>query len=268
MPDAFSRTERLLGGEAMEKLSSAHVAVFGLGGVGSFAAEALARSGVGALTIVDDDAVCLTNINRQLIALHSTIGKPKVEVMRARLLDINPNIIIDERRCFVDKSTADEFNFPTFSYIVDAVDTVTAKLLLVEQARAVGVPIISCLGMGNKLDPTRIETADLSQTAICPLARVMRHELKKLGIIHLKVVYSREPPLPPIETERTSCKARCVCPPESRRNCAMRRQVPGSVAWVPSAAGFIIAAEVIKDIVQPTSTLVPLPAPERSALGK
>lgn len=253
MPDAFSRTELIIGGSAISRLHAARVAIFGLGGVGSYAAEALSRSGIGGLTIVDDDAICLTNINRQIIALHSTVGRLKTDVMSERLRDINPLISLDVRACFFDASTSSLFDFRSFDYVIDAVDTVTAKLLLVELCAAANTPIISCMGMGNKLDPTRIEVADISRTSVCPLARVMRRELKKRGIDHLKTVYSKEPPLTPVDTDVTSCKHHCVCPPQTKRTCAIRRQVPGSAAWVPPAAGLIIAGEVVKDITNITT---------------
>jgi tRNA A37 threonylcarbamoyladenosine dehydratase len=248
MLDQFSRTERLLGKAAMKRLAQARVAVFGIGGVGSYTAEALARSGVGALDIVDDDLLCLTNLNRQLIATRSTVGLPKVEVMKARLLDIHPALEVLAHPCFFDARTADAFDFAAYDYVVDAVDTVSAKLLLVERAHAAGAPIISCMGAGNKLDPTQLEVADISQTSVCPLARVMRRELRKRGIPRLKVVYSKEPAIEPLEDEENSCRQRCVCPPGTKRTCAIRRQVPGSVAFVPSVAGLILAAEVVKDL--------------------
>ncbi|MDR3052200.1 MAG: tRNA threonylcarbamoyladenosine dehydratase [Oscillospiraceae bacterium] len=249
MPHPFSRTELLLGKAAMARLATARVAVFGLGGVGACAAEALARSGVGALDVVDDDVVCLTNLNRQLIATRSTVGHPKTDVMRERLLDINPTLRVTARPCFFNRDTADTFDFAAYAYVVDAIDTVSAKLLLVEMARAAGTPIISCMGAGNKLDPTRLQVADIAKTSVCPLARVMRQELKKRGIRHLKVVYSQEPPITPLtEDGENSCKNSCVCPPGTKRTCAIRRQVPGSVAFVPPVAGLILAAEVVKDI--------------------
>ncbi len=251
MPDEFSRTELLLGPEAMETLRGARVAVFGLGGVGSWAAEALARSGVGALDLVDDDRVCLTNINRQLIATRKTVGRLKTEVMRERVLDINPRCQVTVHACFYGPDTADAFPLASYGYIVDAIDTVSSKLLLVERAAACGVPIISCMGAGNKLDPTRVEVADIYQTSVCPLAKVMRHELRARGVGALKVVYSKEPPLRPLEDGAADCREHCICPPDTKRNCAARRQVPGSVAFVPPTAGLILAGEVIKDLIRP-----------------
>lgn len=248
MLNQFSRTELLFGKEAIEKLEGSRVAVFGIGGVGSFTVEALARSGVGTIDIIDDDKVCLTNINRQLIATRKTIGKYKVEVMKERILEINPKAAVNVHQCFYSPENADQFNFSDYTYIVDAVDTVTAKLELIIQAKAANIPIISCMGAGNKLDPTRFEVVDIYQTSICPLAKVMRKELRARGVKDLKVVYSKEPARTPIEDMSISCKANCVCPPGTQRKCTVRRQVPGSTAFVPSVAGLIIAGEVIKDI--------------------
>ena len=249
MLNEFSRAQLLLGKEAMETLAGSRVAVFGIGGVGSFAAEALARAGVGKLDVFDDDKVCLTNINRQLIALHSTIGKQKVEVMRDRILDINPRCVVTAHACFYSADTADSVDLSVYDYIVDAIDTVSCKLLLIERANAAGVRIISCMGAGNKLDPTRLEVSDIYKTSVCPLARVMRKELKSRGIPKLKVVYSREEAIKPEEDMSISCKTGCVCPPGTKRNCTARRQVPGSVSFVPPVAGYILAGEVVKDII-------------------
>ncbi len=234
MLNQFTRTELLLGQTAMARLFSARVAVFGIGGVGSFAAEALARAGVGAIDLFDDDKVCLTNINRQLIATHKTIGKMKVEVMRERILEINPKCLVTAHECFYGADNAEEYDLPVYDYIVDAIDTVSSKLLLIERAFQVNVPVISCMGAGNKLDPTRFTVADIYATSVCPLARVMRRELKKRGIPALKVVYSTEEAVKPLEAE------------EQRRG--SQRPVPGSVSFVPPVAGFILASEVIKDI--------------------
>ena len=249
MLNEFSRAQLLLGKAAMEALAASRVAVFGIGGVGSFAAEAIARAGVGAIDVFDDDKVCLTNINRQLIALHSTIGKPKVEVMRDRILDINPRCKATAHACFYGAETADSVDLSVYDYIVDAIDTVSCKLLLIERATAVHVPIISCMGAGNKLDPTRLEVADITKTSVCPLARVMRKELKARGIAHLKVVYSREEAIKPEDDLSISCKTGCVCPPGTKRKCTARRAVPGSVSFVPPVAGYILAGEVVKDII-------------------
>jgi tRNA A37 threonylcarbamoyladenosine dehydratase len=247
MVNEFSRSELLLGREGLARLGAARVIIFGMGGVGSFAAEALVRSGVGAIDLVDDDVVCLTNLNRQLIALRSTVGKSKVEVMRERMLDINPRCAVTVRPCFFDASTADQFDFTAYHYVVDTIDTVSAKLLLVELCHRAGTPIISCMGAGNKLDPTQFEVADIYATSVCPLARVMRRELRKRGVPQLKVVFSKEPPAAPLEDMKNSCKYHCVCPPGTKRDCTIRRQIPGSVAFVPSVAGLILAGEVIKD---------------------
>jgi len=249
MRNEFSRTQLLLGKDAMERLSHAWVAVFGIGGVGSFTAEALARCGIGSLALFDDDRVCMTNINRQLIATHSTIGQKKVDVMKARLVDINPTCRVETHECFYAEKNADEFDLSCYDYIVDAIDTVSSKLTLIERANKANVPIISAMGAGNKLDPTKLEVADIFQTSVCPLAKVMRHELRARGIQKLKVVYSKEPPRTPMEDEEISCKYHCVCPPDAARNCAIRRQVPGSVSFVPSVSGLILAAEVVKDLI-------------------
>ena len=251
MLNEFSRTELLLGKEAMKILKDSAVAVFGIGGVGSFTAEALARSGIGRIALIDDDKVCLTNINRQLIATHQTIGRKKVEVMESRILDINPGCKVEKFECFYSAQNADEFDLASYSYIVDAIDTVSSKLVLIERAQAAGVPVISCMGAGNKLDPARFEVADIYKTSVCPLAKVMRKELRARGIPALKVVYSKEEVLKPEEGEDISCKSNCVCPPGSKRNCTVRRQVPGSIAFVPSVAGLILAGEVIRDLIKP-----------------
>ena len=248
MLNEFSRTQLLLGEEAMEKLKHASVAIFGIGGVGSYAAEAIARCGVGHIELFDDDKVCLTNINRQLIATRKTIGKQKVDVMRERIEAINPNAEVVTHQCFYTTENAGEFDFSKYSYIIDAIDTVSSKLELIVRAEKAGVPIISCMGAGNKLDPTRFEVADIYSTSVCPLARVMRRELKARGIKKLKVVYSKEPPLTPLEDMSISCREHCVCPPGTKRKCTVRRAIPGSISFVPSVAGLILAGEVIKDL--------------------
>ena len=249
MLNEFSRMEILLGKRSMDALAGARVAIFGVGGVGSFAAEAIARAGIGVIDLFDDDKVCLTNINRQLIALHSTIGQKKVEVMKARILDINPRCRVNAMECFYGAENADQFDLSVYDYIIDAIDTVSSKLVLIERAYAAGTPVISCMGAGNKLDPTRLEVADIYKTSVCPLARVMRKELKARGIPALKVVYSREESMKPVEDLAISCKTNCVCPPGTKRKCTVRRQVPGSVSFVPPVAGFILAGEVIQDIM-------------------
>jgi len=249
MLNQFSRTELMLGKEAMEKLNNSRVAVFGIGGVGSFTVEALARSGVGYIDLIDDDKVCLTNLNRQLIATRKTVGKPKVEVMKERILEINPKAQVVTHQCFFTKETADQFEFSQYDYVVDAIDTVSGKIEIIVRCKEKNVPVISCMGAGNKLDPTKFEVADIYKTSICPLAKVMRKELKARGIESLKVVYSKEPAMKPVEDMRISCKSNCICPPGTARKCTARRQIPGSVAFVPSVAGLIIAGEVIKDLV-------------------
>ena len=245
----FSRTELLLGVEGINKLRESSVAVFGIGGVGSFTVEALTRSGIGNMAIFDDDKVCLTNINRQLIATRKTIGKHKVEVMRDRILEINPKANVETYQTFYTADNADEFDLSKYDYVVDAIDTISSKIILIEKAKACNTLIISCMGAGNKLDPTKFEVTDIYKTSVCPLAKTMRYELRKRGIDSLKVVYSKEPALKPIENEEDNCKNRCVCPPRTARKCTIRRQIPGSVSFVPSVAGLIIAGEVIKDIL-------------------
>lgn len=246
----FSRTELLLGAEGVDKLRNSFVAVFGVGGVGSFTVEALVRSGVGNIAIIDDDKVCLTNINRQLIATRKTVGKNKVEVMRDRILEINPKVNVEIHQTFYTKDNADEFDLSKYTYVVDAIDTVSSKLTLIERAKSCNTPIISSMGAGNKLDPTKFQVTDIYKTSICPLARAMRSELRKRGIESLKVVYSQEPALKPIENEEDNCSNKCICPSGTQRKCTVRRQIPGSVAFVPSVAGLIIAGEVIKDIIE------------------
>ncbi|SHJ87463.1 tRNA A37 threonylcarbamoyladenosine dehydratase [Anaerocolumna jejuensis DSM 15929] len=250
MLNQFSRTELLFGKDSMEKLKDARVAIFGIGGVGGYTAEALARSGVGTFDLFDDDKVCLTNINRQIIATRKTVGKYKVEVMKERILDINPEAVVNTHQTFYTPEVAEKYDFSEYTYIVDAIDTVTGKIELVLRADKSGVPIISCMGAGNKLDPTMFEVTDIYKTSICPLAKVMRKELKVRGIKKLKVVYSKEPARKPIEDMAISCRANCICPPGAQRKCTERRQIPGSNAFVPSVAGLIIAGEVIKDITE------------------
>lgn len=233
MLNEFLRTELLLGREAMQKLEASHVAVFGIGGVGGHAAEALARSGIGALDLIDNDTVSVSNLNRQIVALKSTVGRYKADVMKERIQDINPEAKVRALRLFYLPETADELDLGEYDYIVDAVDTVTAKLELAVRAKEAGVPLISCMGAGNKLDPTAFTVTDISKTSVCPLARVMRRELKKRGITSLKVVYSTEPARTPLSCEDVDA----------------RRSVPGSVAFVPSVAGLITAGEVIRDLI-------------------
>lgn len=237
MSEQFIRTQMLLGERGLRRLFAARVAVFGVGGVGGYAVEALARSGVGALDLIDDDTVCLSNLNRQIIATHSTVGQYKVDVAAQRIRDINPQAVVRAHRVFYSPETAAQFDFAQYDYVVDAIDTVTGKLALVEQARRAGTPIISCMGAGNKLDAAAFEVADIQQTSVCPLARVMRRELKRRGIEHLKVVYSRELPRTPTPDAQTEGE-------ES----PSRKRSPGSVAFVPAAAGLILAGEVIRDL--------------------
>ena len=238
MLNQFSRTELLLGSEAMEKLRSSRIAIFGIGGVGGFVAEALARSGIFHLDLIDSDNVSLTNLNRQIIALHSTVGRPKVDVMRERILDINPEADVRTYKCFFLPETKDQFDFSQYDYVVDAVDTVKAKLELIVRAKENNVPIICSMGAGNKLDPTAFEVADISETSVCPLARVMRQECKKRGLRGVKVVYSKERPVE-IKTQAGDESL------EKKGNSI----APGSIAFVPSVAGLIIASEVVKDLM-------------------
>ena len=245
MSDQFSRTRMLLGASGMERLRRARVAVFGIGGVGGYAVEALARSGVGTLDLIDDDRVCLSNLNRQIIAVHSTLGRYKVDAAEQRILDINPDAVVHTYKLFYGPETADRFDLTQFDYIVDAIDTVTGKLALAEQAQRAGTPIISCMGAGNKLDPTAFEVADIYKTSVCPLARIMRKELRKRGIRKLKVVYSREEAMVPVE----EASGDGGDTPGPDRKGTPRRQTPGSNAFVPAAAGLILAGEVIKDLV-------------------
>jgi len=237
MIEQFSRTEILLGAEAIEKLSNARVAVFGIGGVGGYTVEALARCGIGALDLIDSDTVSISNINRQILAIHSIVGRLKVDVAKDRVLDINPNCNVRTYPIFYLPDTAEQFDFSQYDYIVDCIDTVTGKLQLVERATAVGTPIICAMGTGNKLDPAAFMVSDISKTTMCPLARIIRKELKKRGINHLKVVYSQEEALSPTVDEE-----------ELKRT--GKRQIPGSVSFVPGTAGLILAGEVIKDLIK------------------
>ena len=237
MLDQFSRTELLLGREGVERLARAHVAVFGLGGVGGYAAEALVRSGVGALDLIDSDRVSLTNLNRQILATHRTLGQYKADAARERALEINPDAVVNARKVFYGPGAAGEFDFSCYDYVVDAIDTVTGKLALIQQALEAGTSVISCMGAGNKLDPSAFRVADIYETSVCPLARVMRRELKRRGVRRLKVVYSQEPPMEPEGALYEESLAGEV-----------RRQVPGSAAFVPAAAGLILAGEVIRDL--------------------
>ncbi len=234
MVDWLSRTELLLGADGMEKLKNAHVAVFGVGGVGGYAVEALVRSGVGEIDIFDGDTVAVTNLNRQIIATRDTVGRYKVDVMKERALSINPDIKVNAHKCYYMPDNADEYDFSVYSYIVDAIDTVTGKIEIIMRAADANVPVISCMGAGNKLNAAMFEVADIYETSVCPLARVMRHELKKRGIKKLKVVYSKEEPIKPLPSDEQTEK----------------RAVPGSAAFVPAAAGLIAAGEVVKDLIK------------------
>jgi len=239
----------LIGSPAMDKLAASHVMVFGIGGVGSFAVEALVRAGVGHLTLVDDDCICLTNINRQLHATTRTIGRSKVEVMKERVLEINPRANVTSIQKFYLPENAEEFFAAECDYIIDAIDTVTAKIDLIVRAQSKGIRVISCMGAGNKMDPTRFEIADIFKTSVCPLAKVMRYELRAREVKSLKVLYSKEKPLLPQDGANSGCRANCVCPPGSTRTCTIRHQIPGSISFVPSVAGLILAGEVIKDLI-------------------
>ena len=237
MQSQFSRTELLLGSDAMERLYKARIAVFGIGGVGGYAVEALARSGIGALDLFDHDTVSLTNLNRQIIATHATVGMPKVEAARQRILAINPFAIVNAHQVFYTPDTADQFDFSRYDYVIDAIDTVTGKLCIIQNAVAAGVPVISCMGTGNKLDASALQVTDISKTTFCPLARIMRKELRKRGIEHLKVVYSTEEALTPMGAEEEAAALG-------------KRTIPGSTAFVPGAAGLILAGQVIRDLTK------------------
>ncbi|MDL2276480.1 tRNA threonylcarbamoyladenosine dehydratase [Breznakia sp. OttesenSCG-928-G09] len=232
--NAFSRSQMLLGNDGIKKLNKSHVAIFGVGGVGGNCIETLVRSGVGEITIIDNDTVSLTNLNRQIIALHSTLNQYKVDVMKKRLLDINPDVVVHTYKTFVLEDTIDTFDFHTFDYIVDAIDTISAKILLIEKAKTLNIQIISSMGTGNKLDPSKLEICDISKRSYCPLAKVMRRELKKRHINKVKVLASSEKPIKPFESNETSS----------------RKQIPGSVAFVPNVAGIMIAGEVVLDLMK------------------
>lgn len=245
----FSRTQLLLGTDAMERLAGSRVAVFGIGGVGGYVCEALVRSGVGAFDLIDNDQVCLSNLNRQIIATHKTIGRYKTGVMKERMLDINPDVDVRIHNCFFLPENADQFPFEAYDYVVDAVDTVTAKIALVMKANELNIPIISSMGAGNKLDASKFEVTDIYKTKVCPLAKVMRRELKKRGVKKLKVVYSEEKPLTPNACQENNNKTNDAGIADAGQTHA-RRSTPGSVAFVPSVAGLIIAGEVVKDLTK------------------
>ncbi|MCR4850344.1 MAG: tRNA threonylcarbamoyladenosine dehydratase [Lachnospiraceae bacterium] len=248
MLNRFSRTQLLYGAQAMDRFASSRVAVFGIGGVGGYVVEALARSGIGSLDLIDDDKVCLTNINRQILATGQTIGRYKVDVAADRIHDINPDCEVRTYKTFFLPETQDQFDFHDYDYVVDAIDTVTGKLAIIEKAKAAGVPVISSMGAGNKLNASLFEVSDIYKTSVCPLAKVMRHECRKRGIDSLKVVYSKEKPVRPLEDMSISCKKQCICPLGTARKCTERRDIPGSTAFVPSVVGLIIAGEVVNDI--------------------
>ena len=248
MLNEFSRTQLLYGKDAMTKLARSRIAVFGVGGVGGYVVEALARSGIGALDLIDDDKVCLTNINRQILATQKTIGKYKVDVAEERIKDISPSCKVTTYKTFYLPETQDQFDFSQYDYVVDAIDTVTGKLTIIENAKKLNVPVISSMGAGNKVNPTLFEVADLYETSICPLARIMRRECRKRGIDSLKVVYSKEAPVRPLEDMSVSETQHGICTPGAERKGAGRRDIPGSTAFVPSVAGLIIAGEIINDL--------------------
>lgn len=250
MLNQFSRTQLLYGAEMMGKLASSRVAVFGIGGVGGYVVEALARSGIGAIDLIDDDKVCLTNINRQILATRKSVGKYKVDIAEERIHDINPDCIVRTYKTFFLPETENMFDFSEYDYVVDAIDTVTGKLSIIEKAKREGAAVISSMGAGNKVNAAMFEVDDIYNTSICPLAKVMRRECRKRGIDSLKVVYSKEKPRRPIEDMSISCRQHCICPPGTVRKCTERRDIPGSTAFVPSVVGLIIAGEVINDLTE------------------
>jgi len=249
MLNQFSRTQLLVGAEGMKRLENAHVAIFGIGGVGGYTVEALVRSGLGTIDIIDDDKICLTNLNRQLLATRKTIGKHKVDVMKERILEINPKAVVNIYQCFYLPENAHEFDFTQYDYIIDGVDTVTAKIDIVLRAKEHGIPVISCMGAGNRLDASKVTVTDIYKTQMDPLARVMRRELRKRHVKSLKVVYSTEEPTKPLEDRALSCRSNCVCPPDVERTCLERRDIPGSISYVPAVAGLMLASEVIRDLI-------------------
>lgn len=244
----FSRTQLLYGKEAMNKLQNSYVAIFGLGGVGGYVGEALVRSGIGSFDLIDDDKICLTNLNRQIIVTFDTVGQYKTDVMKERMLKINPKVNIQTHPCFFLPENATDFSFEDYDYIIDAVDTVFAKIELVLNAQEHNIPIISSMGAGNKVDPTQFKITDIYKTKVCPLAKVMRRELKKRHVKKFKVVYSEEKQIRPIDDLSISCRTHCICPPDTKPKCTIRRDIPGSNAFVPSTVGLIIASKVIKDL--------------------
>lgn len=252
MLNQFSRTQLIYGKDAMDILSKAHIAIFGIGGVGGYVCEALVRSGVKHFTLIDDDKICLTNCNRQIIATTKTVGQYKVNIMKERILSINPFAKVETLKCFFLPSNQDEFDFTQYDYIIDAIDTVSAKIAIILKAQANNIPIISSMGAGNKVNPMGFMVSDIYKTEMDPLAKVMRYELKKRRVKHLKVVYSKEKPLRPLEDPTISCRTHCICP-KGTRKCTERRDIPGSNAFVPTACGLLIASEVIKDLTKPVA---------------
>lgn len=262
MLNQFSRMQLIFGKDALDTLQKKRVAVFGIGGVGQYVVEGLVRSGIGAVDLIDDDRICLTNLNRQLVATRKTVGKYKTEMMKERALAINPSVVILEHKCFflpeesrtrqaeeaagIEEEQVPDFH--EFDYVVDAVDTVTAKISIVMEAKKCQVPVISAMGAGNKINPAMLEVADLYETKVDPLAKVMRREMKKRGVRSLKVVYSKEKPIKPSDDPDISCRTQCICPPGTKRKCSVRRDIPGSTAFVPPVAGLIIASEIVKDL--------------------
>lgn len=249
MLNQFSRTELLIKSEGIEKLQNSKIAIFGIGGVGSFVVEGLVRAGVGNFVLVDDDKICLTNLNRQIIATRRTIGKFKVDVEKERILEINPDAKVEIYQEFYMPNSETNIINESLDYVIDCVDTVTAKIEIIEQCKRLNIPVISSMGTGNKLDPSKFEITDIFKTSICPLAKVMRKELKKRNIDKLKVIYSKEEPIKIDDNSNSSCKTNCICPPGTKRKCTIRNQVPGSISFVPSVAGLMIAGEVIRDII-------------------
>ena len=250
MLNQFSRTELLIGEDGINKLQNAKVAIFGVGGVGSFVVEGLVRAGVGHFVIVDNDKICLTNLNRQIIATRKTIGKYKVDVAKERILDINPNATVETYQEFYMPNSESNILREELNYVVDCIDTVTAKIELVMNCKKMNIPIISAMGTGNKLDPSKFEITDIYKTSVCPLAKVMRKELRKRNVDSLKVIYSKEEPIKINQESNYSCKTNCICPPGTKRKCSIRKQVPGSISFVPSVAGLMIAGEIVKEIIK------------------
>ena len=250
MLNQFSRTELLIGEDGINKLQNAKVAVFGVGGVGSFVVEGLVRAGVGHFVLVDDDKICLTNLNRQIIATRNTIGKYKVDVAKERILEINPNATVEIYQEFYMPNSESNILTEDLDYVVDCIDTVTAKIELVMNCKKLNIPIISAMGTGNKLDPSKFEITDIYKTSVCPLAKVMRKELRKRNIESLKVIYSKEEPIKINQEANCSCKTNCICPPGTKRKCSIRNQVPGSISFVPSVAGLMIAGEIVREIIK------------------